>query len=85
MKGFGWVGIILIAAGAVTIWSGYQGVSVVSVLQSVLTNSPMPGSDAAKAANAAAIEESTPEELNPLVFATLDIAELVTTTNEGTA
>lgn len=45
MKGAGWIGILMIGAGVLVIWSGFQGVSPLDVLGSVLRNEPLPASD----------------------------------------
>lgn len=42
MKRAGWLGIVLIAVGALMIWAGFNGVRLTDVIGSVLRNEPLP-------------------------------------------
>lgn len=42
MKGAGWLGILMVGAGSLLIWAGFEGVSIVDVMRSVLNNEPLP-------------------------------------------
>lgn len=55
MKGAGWLGILMIAAGALLIWAGYEGVSIIDAIRSILNNEPLP-----RAKEAEAEPEATP-------------------------
>lgn len=47
MRRAGWLGFVLIGAGGLLIWAGYQGVSIVAVLRSILNNEPLPATSSA--------------------------------------
>lgn len=41
MKGAGWIGIVVLAVGALMIYAGYTNVDPLDVLRSILRNEPM--------------------------------------------
>lgn len=41
MKGAGWLGIVMIALGALMIWAGFNGVKLVDVIGSILRGEPL--------------------------------------------
>lgn len=54
MKRAGWLGFVLIGAGGLLIWAGYQGVSIVAVLRSILNNEPLPATSSSSSTSSAA-------------------------------
>lgn len=42
MKRAGWLGILMIALGALMIWAGFNGVRLTQVIGSILRNEPLP-------------------------------------------
>lgn len=42
MNRAGWIGILVIGAGVLMIWSGYTGVDPLEALRSILRNEPLP-------------------------------------------
>lgn len=59
MKRAGWLGFVLIGAGGLLIWAGYQGVSIVAVLRSILNNEPLPATSSTAPATSSAAPATT--------------------------